>query len=194
MPEETKQAVAETFDVEVTNPENGNVNKVKIVKVIPAKGRAQGIPKFLPENFDTLGLDWFVSIWGAKQVLRTFVKPRAKQMFGNFTADALVKDDGKTPESDIAKQTSDYSEMFSKLSLRGETLADISSRISEITGDNEEDGELMQAISAENMVLAKELKAELTELRKAYSQKKAARAEKKPEASATQPTAQPVTA
>ena len=171
----------ESFNVKVRNPDTNTENEVKIVEFTPTKGRGKDNPKLYPDNFKNWKLADYVNIWGEKRVMEVFVSPRAKQLFAAFTGEATAKEviDPVTKEKTVETEDDpatiqrDFSELFSTLSLRGDTIASLNERLSEILGDDGEgNGELMDAIDKEDMVYAKTLREEVKQLRLAIESKR----------------------
>lgn len=159
------------FKVKITNSESGNTTEVPIVEVVPTKGRGAGKPKLYPENFDALGLDFWIDAFGKKNFYNLIVKPSLKQKLNGFSSEAMTKSSGEV-ETDERVIVDDFSEMFKTLSKRGDTIASLKDRLEEIT--NSDDGELLAAIMAGNNDLAKELADEVKQLNRAIAEKRSA--------------------
>ena len=180
------------FNVTVKNPETNQETEVPIVQYVPTKGRAKGTTKLVPENMAKLKVQDFVNIWGEQSVLKVLIMPRFKQLLSVFTDEATHKDEDtlETDENIIQK---DYTDMFSKLSLRGETIMALTRRLNEII-----DEELPEALDRldevtenspeerEVLQLCKALKNEQKELRTQIEGKKVKK--DKPADGSTAPT------
>lgn len=168
----------EPFSVKVTNPETNQEHELKIIEFVPSKGRGKDNPKLQPEGLANMSITQLVDIFGEKRFFKVVVLPRLKQMFANFTAEAVTKDDGVSAETDENVIRKDYSEYLQTLSARGETIQGLTTRYNEIVEE-----ELPQALDANNFELAKSLNEELKELKQDIAKKKVKR-EKAPEAAA----------
>jgi hypothetical protein len=155
------------FTVKVKNPENGSLNEVKIVEFTPSKGRGKDNPKLQPEGFTNWSLSQYVNLFGEKQVLESFVKPRFKQLLANMTSEATIKDDGETPETDENVIRAEFGEYLQALSPRGETISSLNARLAEIF-----DEELPAALDAGDLELATRLNNEQKEIKKSIASKK----------------------
>ncbi len=161
------------FQVTIKNPETNEEHSIEIQEFVAEKGRGAGRAKLFPANFSKMTVADYVKYWGEKAFLKRFVIPRAKQLFTTFTDEATTKEtvvDGKiayVPETDESLIQKTFGEMLSVLSPRGETISDLTKRLFEILNE-----ELPSALDNDDFVSAKELNAEMRELRAQIKAKK----------------------
>lgn len=121
-----------SFQVEVTNPETKEVNRVTIEAYKIEKGKNQGGIRLQPDNIDTVSLSELVRVFGEKQILKSFIRTSFKTMCGILTNVAFTKDDGETVEEDLNTVQTKFAAMFSKFSKRGTTLKALRARAEEL--------------------------------------------------------------
>jgi len=207
MPENSNTPATATkglsFDVTVKNPESGEVNVVPIYTFIPVVGQGKNNPKLFPTQIETWELSDVRRIWGDKKVMAV-LRSKLKQIYTNFTGDATTRDveqqktdkdgvpivDPKTgapvmetvslPEEDTNVIQTSFSEMFSELSLRGESKTALTRRFNELQSQLQAiaDTIMSEGISAEDFAKAKEnyktFREELTAIQESIAKKKSA--------------------
>lgn len=190
----------EKFTVKVKNPETQTENEIAIIPHTPKTGKGKDKLKLIPENLSKMKVSDFVNIWGENAVLKVLILPRFKQLTTVFTDEAMTKsEEPYVAETDPGVIRDDYSDMFGKLSLRGETVLALTKRLNEII--EEELIEAMDVMSnapegskeeRDALNVAKALKEEAKELKLRIEEKKVKKA--KPEDTAQPAVPQPVAA